>query len=240
MLVAQKIDSAFTRRRIMWKAVNRIRSSFAKQITRLWRRKLEDFLEGDFLAVQDAMIATFVEVGTPFAQSQFNRLVNQKQLGDIENEVDRLMANYARTEMGDITRSIQDTTAKLADDISQQGLSLTDEQKAINDMLDSRANLNSQNQIVTASNVGQNFGAELAFAAAVATVEAPRLVKTWIATIDDRVRDGHDNADGQTVESKEVFIVTGEALQFPKDPSGTAGNTINCRCVVQYQKIKNN
>ena len=59
------------------------------------------------------------------------------------------------------------------------------------------------------------------------------LQKEWIASSDDRTRDGefdHVDADGQVVPQGEAFMVSGEPLMYPGDMSGSAGNTINCRC----------
>lgn len=60
------------------------------------------------------------------------------------------------------------------------------------------------------------------------------VVKVWLSSLDNVVRDGHDVAHGQVVDRDEPFIVNGEELQYPGDPSGSPGNIINCRCVVQY------
>ena len=59
-------------------------------------------------------------------------------------------------------------------------------------------------------------------------------VKEWVAIQDERTRITHAFASGQTVPLEEQFIVGGEKLKFPGDPKGSAGNTINCRCVVVY------
>lgn len=58
--------------------------------------------------------------------------------------------------------------------------------------------------------------------------------KEWIAFIDGRERDAHRIADGQRVPMDEDFNVDGEDLEYPGDPSGSAENVINCRCVVGY------
>lgn len=60
------------------------------------------------------------------------------------------------------------------------------------------------------------------------------LLKTWLATSDDRTRDAHADADGQQVPYDEPFEVDGEELDYPGDPAGSAENTINCRCDVLY------
>lgn len=55
--------------------------------------------------------------------------------------------------------------------------------------------------------------------------------KVWIATFSN-TRDAHAEADGQVREVDETFTVGGESLEYPGDPSGSAGNTINCQCSV--------
>ena len=63
--------------------------------------------------------------------------------------------------------------------------------------------------------------------------------KTWLTSRDDRVRPtklGHFNhraADGQTVPKGDPFVVSGEQLQHPGDPAGSAGNIIRCRCAMK-------
>jgi SPP1 gp7 family putative phage head morphogenesis protein len=59
----------------------------------------------------------------------------------------------------------------------------------------------------------------------------PKLKKQWIASLDDRVRPAHRQAHGQTRDWDEPFTVDGEDLMYPRDPGGSPGNTINCRCV---------
>lgn len=65
--------------------------------------------------------------------------------------------------------------------------------------------------------------------------------KTWITAGDGRVRDAHAGVNGMTVEDGESFVVGGEELMFPRDPEGSAANTINCRCtVIMKPKKKEN
>lgn len=63
--------------------------------------------------------------------------------------------------------------------------------------------------------------------------------KRWLSERDGRVRRGvgagkfdHYAPDGQRVALGEPFIVSGERMNFPTDPSfgASAGNVINCRC----------
>lgn len=61
--------------------------------------------------------------------------------------------------------------------------------------------------------------------------DLPKIVKVWIATFDTRTRDDHVNAHKQVRDLDDDFRVGGEDLGYPRDPSGSAANTINCRCV---------
>jgi len=54
----------------------------------------------------------------------------------------------------------------------------------------------------------------------------------WLATDDASTRPAHNQADGQIVLKGEKFNVGGEMLEYPCDDSGSAENTINCRCVI--------
>jgi hypothetical protein len=54
--------------------------------------------------------------------------------------------------------------------------------------------------------------------------------KQWIATADPRTRDTHREADKQRTLLSEPFRVGGAQLLYPGDPTGPAGEVINCRC----------
>lgn len=58
--------------------------------------------------------------------------------------------------------------------------------------------------------------------------------KEWMHTPVARVpRLAHIAANGQTKPVDEPFLVGGEGLMYPRDPSGSPGNTINCHCLVR-------
>ena len=64
-----------------------------------------------------------------------------------------------------------------------------------------------------------------------------KMRREWIAASGGRTRDAHADADGQVVGMDEPFIVDGESLDYPGDPTGSAANVINCRCGVSYLVI---
>lgn len=56
--------------------------------------------------------------------------------------------------------------------------------------------------------------------------------KTWATSGNSNVRPAHQDAEGQTVDGDEPFIVNGEMMMYPRDDSmgASAGNIINCSC----------
>lgn len=54
------------------------------------------------------------------------------------------------------------------------------------------------------------------------------IVRMWDAALDGRTRDSHARVDGEIRELDEKFS---NGLMFPGDPSGSAAEVINCRCV---------
>lgn len=79
--------------------------------------------------------------------------------------------------------------------------------------------------LITAAECG---GRQYIYRAAAGSDVAMR--KTWRSIHDHRVRASHKGADGQAVMLDDTFLVGGEALMYPGDPSGSAANVKNCRC----------
>jgi uncharacterized protein with gpF-like domain len=52
--------------------------------------------------------------------------------------------------------------------------------------------------------------------------------KQWISARDARTRDSHSQLDGETRGINERYS---NGLMYPGDPSGAAGEVINCRCI---------
>ncbi|MFE0763697.1 phage minor head protein [Streptomyces smyrnaeus] len=71
--------------------------------------------------------------------------------------------------------------------------------------------------------------ATLAAARAVTGPDRP-LVKQWITRHDARVRDAHEDVNGQIRLLAESFTVAGVDMQAPGDPTAPAGLVVNCRC----------
>jgi len=167
---------------------------------------------------------------TPAQESQWHRLVNE-YLTSPETESKIVGIN-------DVTKRRIMTVID-----ENQGKSLIEIANAIrtNVMLDQismgRAMVIAHTETVTASNWGSLMGAKTSGA---------NVKKQWISTRDNATRGlkptdefDHFHMDSKGAELDGVFDVpmrpSGvEQLQFPGDPTGSAGNIINCRCTIGY------
>lgn len=59
--------------------------------------------------------------------------------------------------------------------------------------------------------------------------------KMWVTAHDGRVRDTHDELDGQTVGYDDTFtLLDGRTISYPGDPTADADLVYNCRCTLIY------
>jgi hypothetical protein len=60
-----------------------------------------------------------------------------------------------------------------------------------------------------------------------------QMKKEWIASFDDRTRDTHAEVGAsEPIPYNDAFMVGGNFLMYPGDPSGPSSEVINCRCSV--------
>jgi hypothetical protein len=117
----------------------------------------------------------------------------------------------------------------------EQGLSIPDTAKAIRSHMTEasnvRATMIARTELAAAVNGGSLAATKIAAGVANATA-----TKTWM-TAPGAVYPRHEDyegLDGQTVGLDELFDVGGSELQYPGDPDGDPGETINCRCTLEY------
>ncbi|MDX2648516.1 phage minor head protein [Streptomyces sp. PA03-1a] len=65
------------------------------------------------------------------------------------------------------------------------------------------------------------------------------IVKQWITRRDSRVRESHEDVNGQIRLVDETFTVSGIEMDSPHDPTAPASEVVNCRCVLAlYPEIR--
>lgn len=158
----------------------------------------------------DALLA----VGVSFTATNPLALHVLGMLGKRITEITEL----TRTE---IMRSLADSHAK--------GLSIPHAARAMSK--DVRAtNISRSTLIARTEFIGAQNGSSLG---AVKLTGAGQM-KTWLATGDNRTRDTHAEADGQTVPLDDFFQVGGEPMLYPGDQNAPADEVCNCRCTLTY------
>lgn len=67
-----------------------------------------------------------------------------------------------------------------------------------------------------------------------------KVKKKWLATLDSRTRDAHQELDGQVVDIDEPFHCSLGDIDYPGDPHADPANVYNCRCtlIYEYQEYK--
>lgn len=114
-----------------------------------------------------------------------------------------------------------------------QGLGQAEAGKVLQDRMKERAGVISQSRARVIART-ETHAASQSSGLIAAQESGITLQKEWISSRGERTREAHAEADGQTVGIDEPFIVDGEELMYPGDPDGSAGNVINCRCVIAY------
>lgn len=181
-----------------------------------------------------------------FDRRQAKSMVDAPILKDedeiIEDMIQMAINDYLITDMGTTITAIGDTSEvllkslldKLIPEIMETGIGGGAAQTALRDRIKSewhRARYFRTERIVrTEVNRAANWGS----LKGVQSTEFPHN-KVWLAAFTAGSRASHMDADNQKVDSNESFNVDGEDLQYPGDPAGSAGNTINCLCSMTYE-----
>lgn len=70
-----------------------------------------------------------------------------------------------------------------------------------------------------------------------------KIVRSWVATLDDRTREDHFRADesndsrNRDIPMDELYTVGGISMFHPGDPGAPAAQVINCRCTETYRDM---
>lgn len=92
------------------------------------------------------------------------------------------------------------------------------------------------NRIAATEAVSAWNAAALGFARA-ASATGIGLEKQWVTRRDDKVRTAHRGVAGQTRPLQDAFDVDGVRMQYPGDPTAPSALVINCRCVLQIERV---
>ena len=196
---------------------------------RAFRRQRNIYLDtGELLAapMEEALVRTWERTSEAF------RIGAEGTLD--KASVPRSVSAYLRLFAGERIEGIEADTRRRLRAVIEQSIreELRPNQTAarvralFDDMTVDRARRIARTEVTGASNYGALVALQRGRGAAQRT-------KTWRTRRDERTRETHRAAHGQTVPVGDPFIVGGERLQFPGDPMGSAAEVINCRCHLQ-------
>lgn len=121
-----------------------------------------------------------------------------------------------------------------------EGLSIPDAASALLTATElitvSQAVMLARTDLIGLANGGSSIAVDAVNASAAEAGEPMFLTKSWLATMDDRTRETHVEADGQEVPIDATFTVGEDQLDYPGDPEGSDAEVINCRCTVLYDE----
>lgn len=215
-------------------------------ISTRWTRRVDDTLISDVgaaywsgvSAVHDQVVThlTQVAAGVPNPAGELDDASAAALDFEIPHVTNELVEQYlvgARNRLVSVGNDVWEIVRGLLIEGMQSGEGVRDIALRITSatgIVSSRAEVIARTEINAAAN-----------AAGLAQVRALRLegTKTWEAVGDERTRPWHRDADGQTVDITEKFMVGGEAMDQPLDGAGSAGNVVNCRCTASFDVLDN-
>lgn len=229
----------------------KFRRPFAIEIARAMNEMADGFeVSGEFIAPRghvEGIERAFEGMAVASALTFANRITAQGKAGGFDFEVkEEFAATMTRIALGYIMREavrrritrIADTTrAEVVAVISagyDEGLGARAIASSIRDIIPGRSFDRGVRIARTETHGAANFGANEA-----ARETGLPLKKEWLASADERTRQDHADASGQTVGMDEPFDVGGSQLMFPGDPDGPPEQVIQCRCGVGYIVVEN-
>ena len=121
-----------------------------------------------------------------------------------------------------LTNDILDTVAEgLSENKTVQEIARDIDKYNLKEIIPNRSMVIARTEVLGAVSYGQKAAADDA------SELIPGLKKMWITARDDRVRESHQRLDGQIVDMDKKFK---NGLEYPRDPQGPPGETIQCRC----------
>jgi len=222
-----------------------------RESLRTWEITREVFLPRDF---RQRLEATYSQMITASITTFGSRVFEQGKAAGVvlerKEDFATFMLNAALRYISDETirqriSSVESTTrfslVRLLARAFVDGLTQTETVKSILEVIGSISKMRARTIARTETHGAANYGANVA-----AKRSDLPMSREWLSAQDKRTRTteegdlfDHVGANGQVVGRDEPFQIARldggtEALMFPGDPNGSAGNVINCRCSLGF------
>lgn len=193
------------------------------------RKNMERILERGWRSVFDSFGTRILD-----AAEKSHRQMERKELfGSFAALVTNWIRRFGAQKVTEIIGTTRDQAMEVINEITKEatreGLAQAATGRMIKKAMDERSAVMSVARSRVIARTETHAASQAASHAAIKSTGLPAK-KEWISASGSRTRDDHADADGQLVSLDKPFIVGGEELQYPGDPSGSAANVINCRC----------
>ena len=203
------------------------------------------FAESDFLKIYRDL---YSDIGLRFAKWYAKNFDKYLTKGVSPNEfIDQWQNSFAslgsavgaqRVTLvsGTAKKTLIDITQKLLRDPEFMVLGSVEKGRILKSQFNKYSQYQSERLVRTEATNAANFAT---MESATTIFPGAQMMKEWIASFDDRVRDTHSEAGSENpIPANDAFIVGGQPMMFPGDPAGGAAECINCRCSVAYFPIE--
>lgn len=200
------------------------------ELRRRLRKALDNF-EERWIDMSRTALSARVETGYGSALELPFNFPSETEINALRARGQAARQDALEERSGRIFGYLNETTIAQVFDVIERGIDKGKTVQAISqDLRDKFSNVEeigaramtiARTETLTAVSIGQ--AAAMKDAAQV----VPNLRKMWISANDARVRDTHADLHGDVVKHDAAFK---NGLMFPRDPSGSAGEVINCRC----------
>lgn len=195
----------------------------------------------------------YKRVGTTFSNKAFKILESSKFVkpSEIKTPLDEFWAEFDRwskTEAATKIRRIQNTTKKTIASIITTGMKEGESHKDIAKRIQKSAPVINRFRATNISRTETHTAGVRSVDSAVKSTRI-EMEKEWVSARDERTRTRDQGSqfehfkafpagpDGERVKQNEKFQGTGEPMDYPGDSKGSAGNVVNCRCVLLYHPV---
>lgn len=200
-------------------AEDRVRNTHAKN--------LFDILSGLWIDSGNAAVSGTFKIAKSFLMIEFKRDITTPI---VDAAIADWIKAYAPRRITEITATTGNDIRSIVANAREDGLSERDTARLIREI----APIKSASRAQTIART-EAHGSSQGISLDVANQTDIPMKKVWLSSELDRTRDHHADANGQVRALSEKFDVDGEAMDYPGDPSGSAANVINCRCVIGYE-----
>jgi len=219
---------------------NAIEKAMKKMIDKYEKTNSKDFAEETLLHAVDIekiVSSNWSKSGRTFS-NRILESINSYQEKGLKEDFLNLLNVFKSMYLAEKVTKISETTKNQIKNIIEAGEKRGDTLDVISEKLRDittqfslyRSHMIARTETHQLANYGNQTGAELS------DIE---LEKKWIYSKDHRTRDSkYNHRINQQIPLKDDFIVSGERLKYPGDQKASAGNVINCRCVVGYIPVE--